>query len=560
MPTQPTYPGVYIEELPSGVRTITGVSTSDTAFVDFFPRGPIDRAVLITSYSDFERRFGGLDRRSEASYSIDQYYRNGGVRAWIVRVASPTALAAEVSIGGSSQYGGASGGSGGGGGGATIVLRAANPGQWGNSLQYGIDYNETLRANNEPVEFNLVVREVRETSSGREVVATEVFRNLSNGDRTSPRFIERVLEEESQLVRADSQSAALPQNTGPDVIEPATDGESTAFLPFGTGGDQAGSDGIQPGSPEWINSAGANAILGLPEGGEAALNTGFRLLERIAPDIFNILCIPAAAELSDSSLTSVATAATTFCRAKRAFYILDIPRRVSTVDAMNEWMLQNDTLRSDHSAIYFPRVTIPDPLDRFRPRNVGPSGSLAGIYARTDATRGVWKAPAGTDAVVAGARPAVTMTDLENGRLNPKGINGIRQFPIFGVLSWGSRTLDGADAKASEWKHIPVRRTALFIEESLYQGLKWVVFEPNDEPLWAQIRLNVGAFMQNLFRQGAFQGSTPAQAYLVKCDSETTTQNDINLGIVNVVVGFAPLKPAEFVIIKIRQLAGQIQT
>ena len=125
---------------------------------------------------------------------------------------------------------------------------------------------------------------------------------------------------------------------------------------------------------------------------------------------------------------------------------------------------------------------------------------------------------------------------------------------------WGARTLAGANALASEWKYAPVRRLALFLEESLYRGSQWVVFEPNDEPLWAQIRLNVGAFMQNLFRQGAFQGTTPRDAYLVKCDRETTTQNDINNGIVNIVVGFAPLKPAEFVIIKIQQLAGQIQT
>jgi phage tail sheath protein FI len=151
------------------------------------------------------------------------------------------------------------------------------------------------------------------------------------------------------------------------------------------------------------------------------------------------------------------------------------------------------------------------------------------------------------------------MTDAENGLLNPLGINCLRTFPVYGRVVWGSRTLRGADAAADEYKYIPVKRTALYIEESLYRGLKWVVFEPNDEPLWAQIRLNVGAFMNNLFRQGAFQGKTPREAYFVKCDKESTTQNDINLGIVNIVVGFAPLKPAEFVIIKLQQMAGQIQ-
>ncbi len=174
--------------------------------------------------------------------------------------------------------------------------------------------------------------------------------------------------------------------------------------------------------------------------------------------------------------------------------------------------------------------------------------------------RGVWKAPGGTDATINGIQGlAVELNDNANGRLNPIGINCLRTFPVYGRVVWGARTLRGADQLADEYKYLPVRRTALYIEESLYRGLKWVVFEPNDEPLWAQIRLNVGAFMHNLFRQGAFQGTTPRDAYLVKCDKETTTQNDVNLGIVNVVVGFAPLKPAEFVIVKIQQLAGQIE-
>jgi hypothetical protein len=185
---------------------------------------------------------------------------------------------------------------------------------------------------------------------------------------------------------------------------------------------------------------------------------------------------------------------------------------------------------------------------------------VAGVFARTDATRGVWKAPAGQDAGLIGVpQLSVPLTDDENGELNPLGINCLRAFPVIGRVVWGARTLDGADRLASEWKYVPVRRVALFIEESLYRGTKWVVFEPNDEPLWAQIRLNVGAFMSDLFRQGAFQGDRRS-AYFVKCDKDTTTQNDIDKGIVNILVGFAPLKPAEFVVIKIQQIAGQIQT
>ena len=167
---------------------------------------------------------------------------------------------------------------------------------------------------------------------------------------------------------------------------------------------------------------------------------------------------------------------------------------------------------------------------------------------------------AGLDATLRGVpQLSVPLTDAENGALNPLGVNCLRSKPPAGRIVWGARTLQGDDRFASEWKYVPTRRTALYIEESLYRGTQWVVFEPNDEPLWAQIRLNVGAFMHGLFRQGAFQGSKPADAYLVKCDKESTTQDDINRGIVNIVVGFAPLKPAEFVIIKLQQLAGQSQ-
>jgi hypothetical protein len=208
---------------------------------------------------------------------------------------------------------------------------------------------------------------------------------------------------------------------------------------------------------------------------------------------------------------------------------------------------------------YFPRLTQPDPLSENRLADFAPSGAVAGIMARTDVQRGVWKAPAGLEASFSGVQGfTYTMTDGQNGILNPDGLNCLRSFPVTGHLVWGARTLAGADVLASEWKYIPVRRLALYIEESLFRGTQWVVFEPNDEPLWAQIRLNIGSFMQDLFRQGAFQGASPKDAYFVKCDRETTTQSDINRGVVNILVGFAPLKPAEFVVIQLQQMAGQI--
>lgn len=291
-------------------------------------------------------------------------------------------------------------------------------------------------------------------------------------------------------------------------------------------------------------------------------------------DLFNLLCIPPYAgssgdvDLGDDDVpTDVSTdtiaAAELYCRKRRAFLLVD-PHSTWTSKADALTAVNNSDypgLRSNYAALFFPRLREANPLIKNQLDDFVPCGAIAGIIARTDAQRGVWKAPAGQDATFSGVNQfTVSLTDNENGDLNKAGINCLRAFPVYGRLVWGTRTLDGADQLASEWKYIPVRRTALFIEESLFRGTKWVVFEPNDEPLWAQIRLNVGAFMHNLFRQGAFQGKTPKEAYLVKCDKETTTQADINAGIVNILVGFAPLKPAEFVMIKIQQLTGQIDS
>jgi len=538
MPSTYTYPGVYVEEIPSGVRTIAGVSTSDTAFIGFFKRGPMDTPVRVTSFTDFERRFGGLDTRSRASYAIQQYYLNGGQVAWVVRVAEEdTAHPAVLALEGGSPVEDA------------LVIEAASPGLWGKDLQVAIGHVDSGSG-----PFNVVVRELDD--GHEQVLNAETYRNLSMSS-DSPRFVQDVINEQSDLIKVTSVgSGAMPFETGSaseDVTSPAKvgDASSTAFQFLGDPASPAAavSDGNRP---------DANA-----------LTEGMKTLDTIAPHIFNILCIPAAVSIpGDASadppynaLKAVYSKAVTYCEDKRAFLIMDIPEAVDDLDGMTDWMKDHgDGLRHKNAAVYFPRLEIPDLLNESRPRDVGASGTLAGVYARTDSARGVWKAPAGTEATLRGASVPVKLTDLENGALNPMGVNVLRTFPIYGNVCWGARTLDGADQKASEWKYIPVRRLALYIEESLYQGLKWVVFEPNDEPLWAQIRLNVGAFMHNLFRQGAFQGTTPRDAYFVKCDSDTTTQNDIDRGIVNIVVGFAPLKPAEFVVIKIQQMAGQIET
>jgi len=274
-------------------------------------------------------------------------------------------------------------------------------------------------------------------------------------------------------------------------------------------------------------------------------------------DLFNMLMIPETFDMTAGQEAGVIPAAVALCESRRAFYIVDAPSN-RTLANIGTWA--NAASQSRNAATYFPPVRIVDSLDGLRPRSMAPSGTLAGVSSRTDATRGVWKAPAGTDATLNGVIDvALPVNDLENGQLNPLGVNVLRSFPAYGRVAWGARTMKGGDAQADEYKYIPIRRLALFLEESLYRGTQWVVFEPNDEPLWAQIRLNIGAFMNGLFRQGAFQGTTPAEAYFVKCDKETTTQADRNLGIVNILVGFAPLKPAEFVVITIQQIAGDLQ-
>jgi phage tail sheath protein FI len=531
MPGTYTYPGIYIEEVPSGVRTIIGVSTAETAFVDFFGRGPTDQAVRITSFGDFEREFGGLDTRSQASYAIQQYFLNGGQVAWVIRVPVGDPAPATLTLDGSSPLQ------------ATLTVEASSPGAWGDRLEVA-----AIQQAGSSEQFDLFVREVLRSGDRVQVLDAETHRNLTmrRGERS---YAVDVVNGASRLVRlTDVGLGALPLSAPANPSGGADDEDFDALTQGSDGSafDDAGNLDDEPGMQA--------ALVGKAED-----KTGMYALDRIEPFIFNLLCLPAAADLANAA--AVYTEAGKYCADRRAFLLVDIPETgVASSAEMIAWMGANDGLRHQNAAVYFPRLTIADTLNDGRLRNVGASGTMAGVYARTDATRGVWKAPAGTDAALRNARLAVTLSDPENGSLNPLGINVLRNFPIFGNVSWGARTLQGADQQASEWKYIPVRRTALFIEESLFQGLKWVVFEPNDEPLWAQIRLNVGAFLHSLFRQSAFQGKTPAEAYFVKCDKETTTQADIDRGVVNILVGFAPLKPAEFVVIRIQQIAGQLET
>ena len=768
MATATTYPGVYIEEVPSGVRTITGVATSIAAFVGYTGRGVVNKAVRVQSFADFERAFGGLQRDAELGYAVQAFFLNGGTDAYVVRVAQG-ATAAEVTL----KYGP-------GGTDRALVVRAANEGAWGNGVRLDVDY----ATSNPDSTFNLKVTPYDATGTPQTSNA-EQFRNLSMSSH-SPTYALSVVNDSSKLIRLDraagltfantdrgfslsSDLSTFPSLTAQDkVVEGVLDGVDAFTLTLtpaptdlpdlvtslnakigaaglgprlvakradATGADAAAGNFLKlesqlvaanPNtasefSSVQIRSAPANDLaaklgLGLANGGREweggrfrrPLPTGTRSADladrvganvngainveitdnattpprvllpataltpalpatpvgpelaqaleplirnlgnpaarnatvswegtylRVAPsadspgasiaftgagagagqtrlgvadafvnvqqyrlgtgvgfgaerdasagadgtppdgptligneaaktgmyalldvDLFNLMAIPLTARLGAAGI-AVIQEAIALCERRRAFFIVD-PDRERTLTNVATWA--NQVGSSANAAVYFPRVLVADPLDQLRVKPMEASGSVAGLYARTDTERGVWKAPAGIDAVIRGAQGLnTTLTDRENGILNPLGVNSLRTFPVYGTVVWGARTMRGADAQASEWKYIPIRRLALFLEESLYRGTQWVVFEPNDEPLWAQIRANVGAFMHNLFRQGAFQGTSPREAYFVKCDRETTTQEDRDLGIVNILVGFAPLKPAEFVIIKIQQIAGQ---
>jgi uncharacterized protein len=578
MPATHLYPGVYIEEIPSGVRTITGVATSITAFLGRARLGPINEPTTINNFGDFERQFGGLAVDYPLSYAVRDFYRNGGSQAIIVRLyktPDPASDAkAKLSVDG-------------------LDITAKSPGTWGKKLRASIDVevSDEVRAR-----FGLAEGDALFNLTIRLGATSEKFLNVTVTDNA--RRIDRVLKAESSLVQwpegvawseqdipltkaaaevfkellaapTDADKKATYKGAIKNLDDAATIAEkelAAALLAARPPDPTAIADAKAKIAAAEVNMKGSDGgALDQPAyEGIKADKKGLYALDKA--DLFNLLCIPPDAREGDVPV-AVYQIAMSYCKERRAMLIVDSPaawsanKNTAAADAVAGLAalgLSGEAARN--AALYFPRVLEADPLRDGQNDTFVPCGIIAGVMARTDSTRGVWKAPAGLDASINGIQGVnVNLNDAENGMLNPLGINCLRAFPVNGRVIWGSRTLRGADQLADEWKYIPVRRTALFIEESLYRGTQWVVFEPNDEPLWAQIRLNIGAFMHNLFRQGAFQGTTPREAYFVKCDKETTTQNDINLGIVNIVVGFAPLKPAEFVIIKLQQMAGQIE-
>jgi len=427
-----------------------------------------------------------------------------------------------------------------------LALKAANPGDWGNYLTAEVDNqgitDETalqFQAYGLGAEdlFNLRLKRV--DARGR-TLASESYLNLSvrnTGKAASfPNRLDRVLKHQSSLCLVD----VLP------MVPPAS-----GAMAIGSGGN----DGDYLAALTYI--------------GDPDKKTGLYMLEHVP--IFNLMCIPPdqrifpEVPLAMQDLDpAVRQAAASYCTDRRAIYIADPPAiwadqvkqgKISDISPTDVGISgENDAgiEVARNAAVYFPRVVEEDLLLKGKPAVFAPCGIIAGVIAATDVARGVWKAPAGVDAGLAGvAKLEVNLTDNQNGVLNPLGINCLRNFPIVGPVVWGARTLRGADQFEDDYKYLPLRRLTLFVEDSLYRGTQWAVFEPNDEALWSSLRLSVTGFLADLARQGAFYN------YAVACDASTTTQTDIDNGVVNILVQIAPVKPAEFVMIQIQQIAGQ---
>jgi phage tail sheath protein FI len=298
---------------------------------------------------------------------------------------------------------------------------------------------------------------------------------------------------------------------------------------------------LNGGSSAWVVRAGAN-------GTDAGVIPSIRALEAV--DVFNLLALPG------TTAPAVLRAAAEYCRKRRAFLAADSPRGAATPSQVSAAIASGAIPSTINGAVYYPWIKVPDPLNPGQPRLTPPSGTVVGLMSCADSTWGVWKAPAGSEIPPRGVQGLeYSLNESEAEQLNALGVNCFRDFPEHGPLLWGTRTLAGSDTAESEWKYVPIRRLALFLEQSIERGTHWAIFEPNEERLWARIRLEVGAFLRCLFRQGAFQGQKPQDAYFVRCDDTTTTAPDVAFGVVNIEIGFAPLRPGEFVILRLQQKA-----
>jgi hypothetical protein len=468
-------------------------------------------------------------------YSLDGFFANGGTQAIILRAIDTPAGGAQVATRDE------------GGGPARPLVESASPGAWANNVSVTVARSTDADANR----FRVVVFYSRPGApAGDPAMLVENFDRL-NADPNDESFVVDVLRRSGYIRWSDGQAPYLPTLDNSD--DDPTEGQLLAnavALAGGVGGDTADGDpAYQMILDEGLAEVDDAALLVcaasqlLPEGGLNAED--FVALENTFVDCVNV-------------------------RPRQdLFFIGDLPRLTRGPSAL----VANDPIQgaidvhagigigaplsaTTFNAVYWPHVEVRDPAGEGRdPRLfIPPAGHVAGFYARTDGRRGVWKAPAGTETIVQGITQLdYEVLDKDQDNLNPRGLNALRRIPGAGLVSWGTRTLQ----PNSEWRYVPVRRMAIFLRGSIYNGIQWAVFEPNDERLWQSLRNTIRAFMETQFRNGAFFGATSREAYFVKVDAETTTEDDRAAGVVNILVGFAPLRPAEFVVVSLQQMAGQ---
>lgn len=507
-------PGVYVEELSKPLE-ITGVETSVAAFVGSAQMGLEQEPMRIASFAEFKQNFGGLAAEHMLSYAVHDFFLNGGKQALVLRISGSGARRAQIHL----PCAGKSGN--------VLKLEASSTGLWGNELSVQVQQWEgPNRAIGRLLKRAPVVQRFRLHVYFREQLV-EVYPELSliPGDAA---FLPEVLSSQSRLLRATGTARAWDIPTTEPLVN---------LVPIHASGGQDGS-----------------ALTVSDYLGNEALERGIYALNKASG--FNLLCIPPA-QRNGNTDPVVYHAALRFCAQRRAILLIDAPSTWTgnTVprSAPSAELLGIQGLETINAAVYAPRLLQRDPLQSGTDDVFVPCGAVAGLIAATDAQYGVWKSPAGTSARLAGVKglqPVFSTAELES--LNVLGINGIRHIPGSGFAVWGARTLYAE----GEYKYLAVRRTALFIEESVSKGIAWACFETHDEQLWNRVTQLVDAFMMRLFRAGAFQGNQPSAAYFVKCDRETTTPQDVSDGYFNLLIGFAPLKPAEFVVLRLRQKTG----
>ena len=529
MTVQTSYPGIYIQELPSLVHTIIPAPTSTAVFVGytnpFYTSTTYLTAIQLFSFADYQAKFGGFfscpwqpDYVGQAVY---QFFQNGGPTCYVVAVPAQ-------------NYYDGNGNLLGGIGAANVAIAATGGNITFTALQ-------PVGVGTAGIPMTVVISNLQ-TSSADDDTADVVVKYGSTAETYRQVKIAKLV--------TTLQPSSLVSVTVPDTVT-AYQATGSSSLTYGTLGA-----GQIPPDPSY-------SVINPPDFGQVFEN--YASLDKVP--IFNLLATPG---VSSSLVTSEAVA---YCERKRAFYIMDTPSSSSQspnwdvnsiIGVLNQVppQLSPPPPVSINAAVYYPWLQTADPITG-QTILMPPSGFVAGIYGQTDNSQGVWQSPAGLQTALTGTTgvdPNGVMTDPQQGILNTNAINCLRQFPGSGTVVFGARTTAAADVAFQQWKYVAVRRMALFIEQSLYANLGWAVFQGNAQPLWDALTQEVTAFMASLYRQGAFAGDTPKDSFLVQCDATTTTQDDVNKGVVNVLVGFAPLLPAEFVVIQIAQLAGQTQS